>query len=75
MKLLVVVHPNSKKTKIITDLLQTVHVYVSEPAIEGKANKAVVETLAKAYGVPKSAVTMVWGHKSRLKLFALGDQK
>lgn len=46
-------------------------VYVREPAVEGKANKAVLVLLADYYNVPKSNVEMVSGNKSRVKHFEI----
>lgn len=69
MRLSVIAHPNSKKPRIEKDLLETVHVYVREPPLEGKANKAVIEALADYFCVKKSAVTFVSGTKSKLKHF------
>ena len=41
---------------------------------KGKANAAVVALLARALGVPKSAVSVVSGETSRLKTLAIaGD--
>ncbi|GAB4542993.1 MAG: DUF167 domain-containing protein [Parvularculaceae bacterium] len=34
---------------------------------KGKANSAIVKLVAKAFGVPKSAVRLVGGEKSRIK--------
>jgi uncharacterized protein (TIGR00251 family) len=42
-------------------------VQVTAPPEDGKANAALVETLAAWLGVPKSTVALVSGHKSRLK--------
>lgn len=43
---------------------------------DGKANAALLKLLAKAIGVPKSAVTLVAGHTSRAKTIRLtGDAK
>ena len=43
-------------------------VYVRERAVDGKANDAVVELLAKHFGVAKSRVSIVRGQSSRIKL-------
>lgn len=43
-------------------------VSVTSPAIEGRANKAVVEALARALGVPRNAVSIVRGERGRNKL-------
>lgn len=41
---------------------------------KGKANKAVGEAIAKAFGLPKSAVSITAGETDRLKTFTLnGD--
>jgi len=43
-------------------------VALTAPPVEGAANKALVEFLAKTLCVPKSAVTLVAGHTSRHKV-------
>lgn len=49
-------------------------VRVTAPPEKGKANKAAVEAISKAFGLPKSAVSVTAGAKDRLKTFALiGD--
>jgi len=44
-------------------------VYVREPAIDGKANDAVVQLLAVYLELPRSRIELVSGTKSRLKRF------
>ena len=46
-------------------------VRVSAPPDKGKANKAVTEAVAKAFGLPKSAVSITAGEKDRLKTLQL----
>lgn len=46
-------------------------VYVREPAVEGKANVAVIELLAKYFNIPKSSIQLISGHKSKLKRFEI----
>jgi hypothetical protein len=49
-------------------------VKVAAPPEEGKANKAAIEAVAKAFGLPKSAVSITAGETVRLKTLALdGD--
>lgn len=71
MKISVIVHPNSKKPRIEKDLLETLHVYVNEPPLEGKANKAVIEALAEHFQVKRGTVALLSGHKSKNKLFEI----
>ena len=44
-------------------------VAVQAPAVEGRANTALIEFLADKFGVPKSYVELVSGELSRSKLF------
>ena len=44
---------------------------VSAPAADGAANAAVVALVAKALGIPKSAVRVASGRTARLKLLEL----
>lgn len=49
-------------------------VRVTAPPDKGRANKAVLKLLAKALGLPKSAVSLTGGEKDRLKTVAVeGD--
>ncbi|MGI5826784.1 MAG: DUF167 domain-containing protein [Patescibacteria group bacterium] len=68
MKVNIIAHPNARKPRIEEDLLGTLHVYVSEPPLEGKANKAVVEALADHFKVKKNQVMLVSGKKSKNKV-------
>ena len=44
---------------------------VQAPAVEGRANSALVAFLAKTFGLPKSRVEIVSGELSRSKVFLL----
>lgn len=68
MRLEILVHVNSRRPRVEKDLLGVVHVHVNKPALEGRANKAVVEMLAEYFGVGKSQVDIVAGHKSKRKV-------
>jgi uncharacterized protein YggU (UPF0235/DUF167 family) len=69
MNVSIIAHPNSKKPRIEKDLFDALHVYVSEPPLEGKANNAIRESLANYFNVKKSAVLIVSGEKSKNKIF------
>jgi len=49
-------------------------VAVGAPAVEGRANRAVIEAVAAAFGVRRSAVSVLAGQRSRDKvLFVAGE--
>ncbi len=50
---------------------QRLTVRVSAPAQDGKANKALCSAVATALGLPKSAVAVTAGEKSRLKTLTI----
>jgi len=72
MKLKVIAHPGSKHPRIDADLFNTLHVYVREPAIEGRANEGVVKALAARFGVAKSKVRLTRGARAKIKYFEIG---
>jgi len=71
MKVTIIGHPNSKKPRIERDSSGTMHIYVSQPPLEGKANKAIAVALAKQFNVSKNSVTLVSGQKSKFKVFEI----
>ena len=75
MKIKVIVHSNSKEPRVKEDKDSVLHVYVKEPASEGKANKAVIEKLAEIYKTPKTFIELVHGQKSKIKIFGIKTPK
>ncbi len=71
MKLSVVAHPNAKKEKIEEDLLGTLHVYVNEPPLNGRANSAIINSLSKHFKIKRSNVILISGEKSKNKVFEI----
>lgn len=68
MKITVRVKPGSKKGPLVQPALDgSLLIFVREAAVEGKANEAVIKLLAAHFGVPKSNVRLVSGHKSKIK--------
>lgn len=68
MKISLIVKPNSRKesVEILTD--GTYQVRVNASPIEGRANEAVIEALARYFSVPKSAVTILKGTTGKRKI-------
>lgn len=46
-------------------------VAVTAPAVDGEANAAVIDAIARAFGVRRRAVTLVQGERGRRKTLAI----
>lgn len=72
MRIAVRVHPGADRTRVggrYGDSHPPVLVVrVSAPAVDGRANDAVVAAVADAFSVPKSGVRIVSGRTSRMKI-------
>lgn len=66
----VIVKPGSKQPGLSEESGMLV-LRVRERAVEGAANVACIGALAVAYGVPRSAVELIGGVRSRRKRFAI----
>lgn len=47
------------------------HLYVTSPPIEGKANEECIRMFSEALGIPKRAIHLLKGSKSREKVFTI----
>lgn len=63
---------NKRGPLIIKESDGSLTIYVKEPALENKANLAVMALLAKHYGVAKSMIDLVRGSSSKYKEFRIG---
>ena len=70
MKINVRIKPRSKRPKVEKTEDGYV-VCVSEPPIENKANKALIESLSCHFDVPKSRIRIVSGLKSKNKVIEI----
>lgn len=66
------VKPGSRKGPLVVDDSASIEgarltVYLRERAVDGKANSALLGVLADHFGVPRSHVSVLYGHASRLK--------
>ncbi len=62
------VAPRSSTNKVIGEHNGAVKIALTAPPVEGAANKALAEFLAKLLGVHRSSVSLVSGETSRQKL-------
>jgi uncharacterized protein (TIGR00251 family) len=67
MKLTLYIQPGAKKTELAGQHDGHHKLRVAAPPVEGAANKEVLRFVAEHLGLPKSAVKLVSGEKSRLK--------
>jgi uncharacterized protein (TIGR00251 family) len=73
MKKSVKVKPNSKQQSIIEEEDGSLTVHLKSPPVDGKANKEIVELLAKKFGVPKSRITIQVGLTGRNKVVIIEE--
>jgi uncharacterized protein (TIGR00251 family) len=61
------VHPRAKKNAITGELGDALKISLTAAPIDGKANEACVEFVAKLLKVPRASVTIACGHSGRSK--------
>ncbi len=67
MKLTIKVIPGAKKNELKEEPSGLTKVYLRAPAVDGKANKALIEFLSRSFGVKKPQIEIIKGLKSRNK--------
>jgi uncharacterized protein (TIGR00251 family) len=60
--------PNAKKNEILGAHGSAIRVKIAAPALDGKANAALLAFLAEQIGIPKNQVQLLAGEKSRDKV-------
>ena len=74
LKISVRAKPGAKRTHVGGAVGDALAVAVTAPAVDGKANDAVIEALADAFGVKKREVSVLHGHTGRDKVMQIeGD--
>jgi uncharacterized protein (TIGR00251 family) len=63
--------PRASSTEIRGFVEDVLHVRVTAPPVDGRANEALVRLLAARLGVPRGAVRIVAGQTAREKLLAI----
>lgn len=63
--------PNAPRDMVVGWMGEALKVKVHAPALDGRANEALCGFIAEALGVPKGAVTLTQGAKSRLKVLEI----
>ena len=73
MRIQVKVKPNSK-TQEVNQEEDSFTVKVKEPAKEGKANQAVIRSLAEHFSISKSQVKILSGFRSTNKVIEIAEE-
>jgi len=63
--------PRSSRTEIVGKTDGIYRIKLTAPAVEGKANKALINFLAKKTGLPKQKVRIIKGEHSRNKTICI----
>lgn len=61
------VQPRARNDEIAGEMAGTLKIRLQAPAIDGRANEALIEFLASLLKTPKAAVRLVSGERSRIK--------
>ncbi len=70
MRLNVRVIPNAKQNKIV-DEGSRLKIYLTAPAVDGKANKALIEFLAEHFNKKRNQIKLLKGMKIRDKVIEI----
>ena len=65
------VQPRAKKTELAEKVGDTYKLRLQAPPVDGKANEACIRFFADRFGVPASAVRIVLGLSSRMKVIEI----
>ena len=65
------VQPRASRDEVVGEMDGALKVRLQAPAIEGRANEALVEYLAALLKRPKAAVSILSGERGRLKRVAI----
>ena len=72
VRLNIKVIPHAKHNKLVEEPGR-LKVYLTAPAVEGKANEALIEFLAEHFKIKKNTISIIRGVKSREKVIEIRD--
>lgn len=61
------------KVKKIEVSESVIKIWVNKKPVEGEANEEVIKIIASHYGVPRSSVKILLGHRSKQKVVEIPD--
>ena len=63
--------PNARKNEVVACTEDEIRLKVKAPAVDGKANAALIEYLAELMEVPRSKIRLKAGEKARTKIIEI----
>ena len=63
--------PNARRSEVVGEYGEAVKLKIAAPAVDGKANEALLQFVADHLGVSRRAVELISGEKSRDKAVAV----
>lgn len=63
--------PNAKRSEVVGEYGEAIKLKIAARAVDGKANEALLEFVADQLNVPRRALQLVSGEKSRDKTIAI----
>ncbi len=67
LELMLRVHPGAREGSVVGRYGDRIKIRIAEPAVDGKANRALIRFLAREFGVKESRVTLASGASGRDK--------
>ncbi len=64
-------HPRARKSAVTGEVGDALKLSLTAPPVEGRANQALVEFLARLLNLPRSSVKITAGQNSRRKVVAI----
>jgi uncharacterized protein len=71
LNLRVQIQPNASKNEIISYVDEILKLRIAAPAIDGKANRKLIEYLSEVFNIPKSNITIKSGLSSKYKIITI----
>lgn len=67
------IQPNASENKILNYIEDYLKIKITSSAIEGKANKTLIDFLSKKTGLPKSSLKIVKGEHTSKKILEIDN--
>ena len=73
MKITVLAKPKKKREFVEQISFDQYIVSVKEPPVDGRANEAIIKSLAEYFSISRSSIILLSGHTAKIKIFDIPD--